>query len=425
MSSHREEANNEVFVTLSETLSRDVVLDSVIETILRMVLLIAGATGGQLMLPEPNRLRVTVRAESKRDIAVEFGATIEPEPFVCMIAQAVARSGQALMFNTATEAAEMFVGPQPRPRLPASMFCLPLFTGHRLVAVLYLENDRIDNAFCAERRAPIELLASQMAVAIERACLNQTLHDEDQQRYQTDRHSSNVQFELTRASRITAIGELVSSIIHEMSQPLSAIDASSGAALRWLQRDAPDVDEATVSLEKVRSCTVRAKGIIDRLRELNRQSQIPFASFDVDAAVREVILVSRARIDKLGVTIAYDGMGVEHPVNGNRVQVQQVVENLIANALEAMADTKDRARIIQISSVHTDSTVVISVSDSGPGIAPGWEESVFRPFTTTKPHAMGMGLSICKRIVEAHGGTMWIEKVSPHGLRLSFTLEAT
>lgn len=425
MSSHQEEANNKVPVTFSKALSREVVIDCVIETIMRMMLLSAGATAGQLMLSESGRLRVLARAESKPDIAVAFGAAIQGAPFVSTITQAVARSGHAVTLDTAAEAAQMVASPEPCIPLPSSVFCLPLLIKHRLVAVLYLENDHTEKAFPADKRAPIELLASQMALAIENACLSQILHDEDRQRYVTERQSSDLQFELTQASRITAIGELVSSIIHEMSQPLSAIDASSGAALRWLQRDAPDVDEATVSLEKVRTCTVRAKAIIDRLRELNRQSQIPFKSFDINAAVREVILVSRARIDKLGVNIAYEDASIEHPVFGNRVQVQQVIENLIANALEAMADTTDRARVIQISSAHSDSGVVISVSDSGPGIAPGWEDSVFRPFTTTKPQAMGMGLSICKRIVEAHGGTMWIEKVDPHGLRFSFTLEAT
>ncbi|RFU49658.1 sensor histidine kinase [Paraburkholderia sp. DHOC27] len=232
-----------------------------------------------------------------------------------------------------------------------------------------------------------------------------------------------VQCALSQASRVAAIDALVASIAHEMSQPLSAIDASSSAGLRWLQRDAPNFEEAIISLEKVRSCAMRARKIIDELRSLTSHLKTPAETFDLHSAIREVVQLSRARLDELDVEVVFAGMSTPCYVMGDRVQIQQVVDNLLVNALEAMAGMSGRARVIHIASVEADNEVVISVTDSGPGLAPGCEETLFQPFVTSKPHGVGMGLPICKRIVEAHGGTMWVDKMRPFGLRFTFTLD--
>jgi C4-dicarboxylate-specific signal transduction histidine kinase len=233
-----------------------------------------------------------------------------------------------------------------------------------------------------------------------------------------------VQFELAEASKVAAIEALVASITHEMSQPLSAIDASSSAGLRWLQRDTPNFDEAIISLEKVRSCAIRARKIIDDLRLLTSRSTMPAGIFDIHAAIGEVVVLSRPRIDETGARIVFTDMANPLQVPGDRVQIQQVIENLIVNALEAMTDVVDRERIIHLSSAQRDDdSIVISVADSGPGLAAGSEETVFRPFVTTKPQSIGMGLPICKRIIEAHGGTLWVEQLNPFGARFSFILD--
>ncbi|WP_429302090.1 ATP-binding protein [Paraburkholderia sp. GAS199] len=421
---HREEHDVRTVAEVSTESSREVVLDSVIETAMRMMLLSAGATGAQLMLAGNGALTVRARAEFAQDLVVQLGPASKNDPLVSLIANTVERSGQSLTLNTASDMARMFTQLDAPARVPRSVFCLPLFIERRLAAVLYLEHDRVDRAFPPKKRALIESLSSQIAVAFANARHRQTLYDENHPRSAEAAPSADVQLELIQASRAAAIGELVASIIHEMSQPLSAIDASSGAALRWLQREVPNLDEAALSLEKVRGCTVKAKAIIDRLRELNRQSQVQFASFDVHAAIRDVVAMSRARIEQFDTQITVLGMDGEQPLFGNRVQIQQVVENLIANSLEAMVDTTCRARTIHISSARTDCEIVISVLDSGPGISLACESRLFRPFVTTKPQAMGLGLAICKRIVEAHSGRMWMQKGEPFGMCVSFAVES-
>ncbi|GJH32853.1 GAF domain-containing protein [Paraburkholderia hospita] len=424
MSTDDEDSNIEAIAALSNAFSEEVVLDRVLETIVRVALKCTGATAGQLMLSDQGTLRTRVRATSRQDVVVEIGSTIEDEPITRLIAQAVAQAGRSLTLDTANETAERFARRDSEARVPCSAFCLPLFHKRRLVAVLYLENDRANKAFPTRKRALIELLASQMAIALENARLSQALYDEERRRFFAEGRLRQAQFALSEATRATAIEELVGSIAHELSQPLSAIDASSGAALRWLKREVPNLEEATISLNKVQSCTTRAKVTIDRLRAAISQSKTLFEEFDVHAAIREVVLLARSRIDQLDVQIELAGMSVQCHVMGNRVQIQQVVDSLIANALDALTSITQRPRIISVSSARREGrTVVISVADSGRGIEPGSEDQLFRPFVTTKPRSIGIGLPICKRIIEAHGSAMRVEPLTPFGVRFSFTLD--
>lgn len=291
------------------------------------------------------------------------------------------------------------------------------------MAVLYLENYRIEHAFPESARSLLDLLASQAAIVLEDMSA-QAARLEMQHGENLEGELRQVRFELSQASRVSAIDALVASITHEMSQPLSAIDASSSAGLRWLQRDTPNLEEAVISLEKVRSCAMRARKIIDDLRALKSELKIPSGEFDIHSAIREVVRLSRPRIDELGASVVFTGMTAAQHVMGDRVQIQQVIEHLIMNALESMAEVTNRARIIRISTTEADDELlIVSVADSGPGVAPEWEEKLFRPFATTKTRGMGMGLPICKGIIEAHGGSMWIETVRPFGLRFCFTLD--
>ncbi|MDR5760852.1 ATP-binding protein [Caballeronia sp. LZ035] len=390
--------------------SRRDALDCVIETLLRVALTSAGATGAHLMLVRHGTLAPCARAHLEHDVIVEYETVSEPDSPVMAVARTVAEARQPVSLHTERAVERLCRTSGCRVRRPWSAFGIPLLHDARLLAVLVLEHDRLDKAFPGTRRALLEQLAPQMAAALANASPTRAPADT------APCHNPG------EASRITAIGELVASIIHEISQPLSAIDASSGAAMRWLRRDEPNLREAIVSLESVQSCAVRAKAIIERLRTLNRQARIPFQAFDIHDAVREAVHTARPRIDGAGANVRFAGMHDARSVMGNRAQIQQVIEILIANALDAMDGVTDRARIIRISSLPRDDAPVISIADSGPGVSHELKETMFRPFVTTKPQGMGMGLCICKRIVEAHGGTIWTENISPWGARFSFEL---
>jgi C4-dicarboxylate-specific signal transduction histidine kinase len=402
-------------------LSSEIVLDCVFETILRMTLTCTGATGVQILMPGRDELQPRARAQMQDDHSIHFGGTAENELLVRMIAHDVMRTGKAVTIDTANDASTLFAASGSPVRLAWSVICLPLFCGRQVIAALYLEHDRVNGAFSAEKRALAEMLAVQIAIALKNTRISQARYDEIQRKCLAGCHGGRS--ELSRCAEFAAVGEIVGSIVHEMSQPLSAIDSSSGAALRWLQRETPDLKEATLSLTKVQTCTARAREIIDRLRVLSRQARVPFEVFDVHAAIREAVLQSRLRIENAGATVAFAGMHSKKLILGNRMQIQQVIEFLIANSLDAMSSVTDRPRRIKISSAKAvDAAVVISISDSGPGRSSDWEEKLLRPSFTKKAQDIGMGLAISKRIIEAHGGKIWVRKVDPLGVQFSFSL---
>ncbi|MBN3761570.1 ATP-binding protein [Burkholderia sp. Ac-20365] len=422
MSSDRE-AGTEAQATVPVVQSGEVALKRVMETIMRMLLVSTGATVCQLMFHEESELRVRARATQERDIAVEFGSSIKPEPLSLFIGRSVLRTGAPLMVDVKAHCHEL-AGSSARDCLPHTGFGIPLYAERNLIAVLYLQSNRPSSAFSPEKRTLIELMASQIGTSLAHAIGQSSLDDEKQLWGITENQLRHARDELLEASCATNTGELLASIIHELSQPLSAIDASTGAGLRWLQRDVPSLDEVKISLDKVRSCTARAKKSIDGLRALIRQPDRSFFRFDVHAAIREVVLLSRKRIDDHRAQVTFTGMDFMGPVLGNRMQIQQVVQHLLANALDAISHVTDRPRIITISSeAGRGQGIVISVANSGPGISQVHREELFLPFVTTKTHGMGIGLSVCKRIIEAHGGELWHDNAEPHGTRFSFMLD--
>jgi signal transduction histidine kinase len=386
-----------------------------------MTMTCTGATEVQLLMAEQGDLQARALAHKQHDHSIHVEGAVEIEPLVRMIAHAVMRTEKPVTIDTARDARQLFHASGSPVRLAWSASCLPLFSKQQLIGMLYLEHDHVDGAFSAGRGALVEALVEQIAIALGSARIGRTPHDEVQEKCSAGCQGG--QSALSRGSEPASVGEIIGSIVHEMSQPLSAIEASSGAALRWLQRETPDLEEAIISLAKVQTCTARAREIIDRLRILNKQARVPFEVFDVHAAIREAVLQSRLRMENAGATVAVAGMHQKKFVLGNETQIKQVVEMLIANSLDAMINVTDRPRRIDVSSaIAADAVVVISISDSGPGFSSAWEGNLFRPFFTTKSQGMGMGLAICKRIVEAHGGKIWAQKIDPFGVCFSFSL---
>jgi signal transduction histidine kinase len=423
MSNDRAE-ENECLDTIPTVQSGELLLRRVMETVMRMMLAGSGAAVGELMFPSESGLCVRARATLQDDIAVEFGSAITSETLSLVIGRSVWHTGNPLMVNAAASFDGQFIDEIDQHCYPCIGLGLPLYCRHDLIAVLYLQSNGPHAMLSPDRRALIELMASQVAISLSSAIAQQAHDDEEQRRITAETMLHDARDELFKASCKTNTGELITLIIHELSQPLSAIDASAGAALRWLQRDLPSLDEVKLSLDKVRSCTTRAKVMIDGVRALIKQPKGSFLKFDIHAAVREVVLLSRKRIDDHRAEVILRGMDITGTVLGNRIEIQQVVQHLLDNALESMAQVNGRARLVTIASnAQSGGAIVISIADSGLGIAQESQERLFLPFATAKSRGRGIGLSVCKRIIEAHGGVLWNDNLEPHGTRFSFMLD--
>jgi signal transduction histidine kinase len=229
--------------------------------------------------------------------------------------------------------------------------------------------------------------------------------------------------ELARASRLSSLGELAGSIIHEINQPLTAIVTNAQGSLRWLARDPPDVAEARGAVSDILQSGKRASEIVAGLRALARRAPSRMAEIDIHEAVQEVLALLESEFARDGVVVSADLWAGSAFVTGDKVQLQQVLQNLLRNALDAMTKTSHRGRRIEVAVGRTASgEIQVSVQDNGCGIDPSNMQKLFEPLYTTKAEGMGMGLSICRSIIQTHGGRLWAEPGFPYGTFFRFTL---
>ena len=219
------------------------------------------------------------------------------------------------------------------------------------------------------------------------------------------------------------MGQLTSSIAHEVSQPITATVINAKVALRWLGAEPPALDEVRQSLDKIVRDGHRAGDVIDRIRALIKKAPPRKDHLDINEAIREVLEVTRGELVKNGVSVQTDLVDGLPPIEGDRVQLQQVILNLIVNAIEAMRGANDGPRALLISTgIAQGGAVLVAVQDTGPGLDPTKLERLFEAFYTTKPDGLGMGLSICRSIIEAHGGRLWASANTPRGAIFQFAL---
>jgi len=221
--------------------------------------------------------------------------------------------------------------------------------------------------------------------------------------------------ELAHVTRVTALGELTASIAHEIKQPLAAIVLNGDASLRWLSHTPPNVEEARAALSSIVRDGLRTADVITNIRAIFRKGDEARAALNVNELVREILGLTQGEIQDGRVVVRTELADGLPGVLGNRVQLQLVLRNLITNAVEAMSAVKGRARVLGITTQRTPSGVWIAVADSGTGIDPDNVGRVFDTFFTTKSYGMGMGLSISRSIVEAHGGRLSASSAQPHG----------
>ena len=231
------------------------------------------------------------------------------------------------------------------------------------------------------------------------------------------------QAELTRVTRLTTMGELVASIAHEINQPLAAVAIHGSACLRWLRRDKPDLDAAQDAITRIVQDAHRAGDVIQSLRALARKSGPQLTSLDINATIQEVLSLTRGELQRQNITLHTSLSADIPPLLGDRVQLQQVLLNLITNGIDAMREIAGRPKILAIIAEAAGATGVrVAVEDTGAGLDPATADRIFDPFVTTKSDGMGMGLSICRSIIESHGGRLWVSPNVPHGTVFRFTL---
>jgi C4-dicarboxylate-specific signal transduction histidine kinase len=227
---------------------------------------------------------------------------------------------------------------------------------------------------------------------------------------------------LAHANRIATMGQLTASIAHEVKQPIAATVINAHAARRWLGAQPPELEEVRQALDRIGRDGRRAGEVIDRIRTLVENAPPRKEALAINDAIREVIALLHGEVVKHGIAVQTQLAEGLPRIQGDRAQLRQVILNLILNAIEAMGGVRD-GRELRVSTGRADAGgVLVTVRDTGPGLDPAKLERLFEAFYTTKPSGLGMGLSICRSIVEAHGGQLWADANIPHGAVFQFAL---
>jgi PAS domain S-box-containing protein len=232
------------------------------------------------------------------------------------------------------------------------------------------------------------------------------------------------QADLVRVNRVTTIGELTASLAHEVNQPIAAAVTSANSCIRWLAADVPNLEKARASAARIVKDGTRAAEIISRIRMLFQRGTLERELADINEIIEEMIVLLRGEATQYAISVQTELAADLPPVMGDRVQLQQVMMNLMTNSFDAMKAV-DGTRELAIRSQRAENDqLLVSVSDTGVGLPPGHADQIFSAFFTTKPHGTGMGLRICRSIIESHGGRLWAANNSPRGASFYLTLPA-
>jgi len=524
-------------IKVSQAVSGEIVLEKLIDTLMRTAIEQAGAERGLLILSRGTEQRIAAEASTSGNaINVHLqDAAVADSMLPEMVLRYVLRTREDVILDDAAAQSPFVEDQYIGQRQVRSVLCLPLLNRAKLIGVLYLENNLAPRVFAPGRITVLKLLASQAAISLENTSLYRDLaireakirrlvdanvvgimiwnfegeileandeflrivgydradltsrrlrwtdltprewlvrdeqqwlpqlkrsgtvqpfekeylrkdgsrvpvllgpaifeNDEEQgvafvldlsERKRAAEALRETQSELAHANRVAAMGQLTASIAHELRQPLSAVKMSGNTALRWLTRVPANIDEARQSIESVVKDAGRAADVIGRIHDLVRKVSPSKDAVDINEAILEVVALTRAEASKHGITAQMQFADNLPRIHGDRVQLQQVMINLIMNAIQALSAVDEGVRELHISSSYDQSEGVhVAVRDSGPGIDVERLAHLFEPFYTTKPGGMGMGLSISRTIIEDHGGRLWVNENQSTGALFQFTI---
>jgi PAS domain S-box-containing protein len=520
-------------IKVSQAVSGEIMLERLIDTLMRLAIEHAGAERSLLLLSHGNELRQEAEATTNEDAIIVRRRDGQTAALPDSIVRYVRRTREIVILDDASAHPTFSTDLYVRERNAKSILCLPLVNEAKLAGVLYLENNLTSHAFTPSRIAVLKILALQAAISLENTRLYHDLADRegkirrlvdaniigifvadlqgrvieandaflriigyDRQDLVLDRvrwteltppewrdrdirtlaelnSTGTVQpfekeyfrkdggrvpvliggalfeergneavafvLDLTERkraeqalresesnfahmNRVSMMGELAASLSHEITQPIASARNNARAAQNFLGMQPPDLDEVGEALASVVGDVDRAGGIIDRIRDHIKKAPPRLEHFDLNAAIDEVILLAQSVIVRNGVSVQTRLAEGLLRVEGDRVQLQQVVLNLILNAVEAMGSVEAGARELSIRTEQDHTGVLVAVRDSGPGIDPTHLERVFEAFYTTKSGGVGMGLAICRSMIDAHGGRLWAEANEPRGTVFRFTL---
>ncbi len=231
-----------------------------------------------------------------------------------------------------------------------------------------------------------------------------------------------MEMQLAHANRLETMGQLTASIAHEVNQPIAATVANAQAGLRWLRHDPANLDEVRQAFDRIARDGARAGDVVQSIRNLTKKTQTRGDRVEINAAIREVIKLTHSEAMKNGVLVRTELAEGLPPAHGDRVELQQVILNLILNAVEAMSAEKAPRELAIATGKNGPGEILVSVRDTGPGLTPAVQQNLFKAFYTTKPTGLGLGLSICRSIVESRGGRLWASANAPRGAVFQFTL---
>jgi predicted ATPase/signal transduction histidine kinase len=401
-------------VRASHAVSNEILLDDLISKLMEVLLEQAGADRAVLFLArdglllpaaethvdiDGQRRSVLSASEGLAPLSILHAALRKREPVLI----ADARHNEAFRHDSYITTAQ-----------PRSVLALPLIKQHQVIGVAYLENRLTAGVFTPRQAAVLELLAAQAAISLENARLYSDLLGEHQQRQEAELALRSAQADLEHAARLTTMGELTASIAHEMGQPLTAIVGNANACLRWLSRAEPNLERALRSAEAIVRDGKRAGEVVRSIRDLTRNGAGPKVEMDLNAALQEVLDILAGECARQSIALEVSLAPRLQPVVADRIQVQQVFLNLILNAVQAMSQHGGRG-VLKITSRIDGKEARVEVEDNGPGVLPDRQAKIFDAFYTTKAEGLGLGLSLCRSIIEGHGGRLTLRDGQPSG----------
>jgi predicted ATPase/signal transduction histidine kinase len=425
----------DTIMKVSQAVAGEIILAKLVDTLMRTAIEHAGAERGLLILARGDEHSIESEATTSGDTVIvnvhegPVTGTALPESIV----RYVIRTKKTVILDDASAQNPFSEDDYLRRRHAKSVLCLPLLKQATLMGVLYLENSLAPRVFTSSRLALLELLASQAAISLDNARLyadlsrlNAELTQENIDRRRAEEALRASEQRLARVSQMTTMEQLAASIAHELNQPLAAVVTSGDACLNWLSTNPPNLPKAREAIGRMVRDGNRASDVLKHIRALLRKTPQVKSHINVNEVIQEVLPLVGGELRKYSVELSTElGLNLP-PVRGDFVQLQQVLLNLIMNAIESMATTTDRPRALHIQSNLEDraggSSVLVAVRDSGIGLTAAEMVQVFEAFYSTKPEGMGMGLWICRSIIEAHGGQLTVHANDLGGATFQFAL---